>query len=398
MTTWAPMELGPIIAGEVEIELPLHMRRSDGVALGYPNKQHSIYAEPEAGKSWLAARCAAHEITVGQHVVVIDFEDVPSTWIERLRALGVSDDELRTRFHYVQPEEPISDKAWEEIDPALQQASIVVIDGTNEGLALHGLNLNDNADVARWFQIPRRCQRYGAGVWQIDHVTKDRENRGRYAIGAQAKLAAVDVAYSLRVLEPFGRGRDGLVAIKVEKDRAGYVRAHQEPGGRIALMRLTSKENGQVGITLDPPEGASAAFRPTVLMERISRAIEDEPGITKRALRDAVVGNSSAKDLALQLLITEKFVSVTPAGSAHTHHSRRPFRDDAAGDRDQGVPTHRDHRDQACPSRAPTVTGERDHRDPVFIDGARGTAPSTNGHRDDEPPPLVAVFGDGEEL
>ena len=31
-------------------------------------------------------------------------------------------------------------------------------------------------------------------------------------------------------------------------------------------------------VTLEPPEGAAAAFRPTYLMERISRALEAEPG------------------------------------------------------------------------------------------------------------------------
>ena len=40
----------------------------------------------------------------------------------------------------------------------------------------------------------------GAAVVLIDHVAKDKEKRGRYAIGAQHKLAGVAVAYGIEVL------------------------------------------------------------------------------------------------------------------------------------------------------------------------------------------------------
>ena len=95
-----------------------------------------------------------------------------------------------------------------------------VIDGVTEALTIFGLDLNDNADSARWYQqLPRPIVRRGAAVLLIDHVTKDREGRGRFAIGAQHKLAGVDVAYGVEVVEPFGGGRDGLVKVTVAKDR-----------------------------------------------------------------------------------------------------------------------------------------------------------------------------------
>ena len=44
----------------------------------------------------------------------------------------------------------------------------------------------------------------------VDHVTKSKDDRGRYAIGAQAKLAGIDgAAYSVKMVSPFGRGRTG---------------------------------------------------------------------------------------------------------------------------------------------------------------------------------------------
>ena len=60
------------------------------------------------------------------------------------------------------------------------------MDGITEAMSLHGLQLQDNNDVARFMvMLPRRFARTGAAALLIDHVTKDRETRGRYAIGAQ---------------------------------------------------------------------------------------------------------------------------------------------------------------------------------------------------------------------
>lgn len=402
MTTWAAQELKPLLEGEGAPERPSFVYRTDGVAMVYPGKQHATYGESESCKSWFAAGALARQLRTGLEVAVIDFEDDAHTWIERLRGLGVSDETILARFHYVRPEEPITEAGQLELDLAVQDSVIVVFDGVNEGMALHGLNPVDNADVAKWLQITRRCQTAGAAVVSIDHVAKDRESRGRYAIGAQAKLAAVDVAYSFRVIKPFARGRDGLVSIRVEKDRPGYVRAHQGGDGQIALMKLSSAEDGSVEIELNPPEDVGPSFRPTFLMERISRAVEETPGLTKRAIRDAVPGSSKAKDLALELLKAEGFIDVERDGPSHVHRSKRPFRQSAQL---PTVPSHeseeRDCRDSACLSEESTVTangdGDRDHVTPPFIGGSRGTAPRATPDEDDRAERLLGVSAfDGE--
>jgi len=370
-TSWAPVDLGPVVAGENPTQRPAYLRRLDGISLVYPGKQHAIYGEPESCKTWLLATAAARELRAGLDVVVFDFESDAATWVERQRALAVPAEQILARFHYVRPEEPISERAWSELDPCLQRAALVVFDGTNEAMALHGLNLSDNADVAKWNQIPRRCQLHGAGVIGADHVTKDRESRGRYAIGAQAKLAAVDVAYSLRVIKPFGRGREGLVSIRVEKDRAGYVREHQGPNGQIALMRLASRPDGSIAVSLEPPEDARATFRPTVLMERISRAVEEAPGLSKRALREAVRGDNRAKELALELLIGEGFVGIDRRnGRGHAYLSKRPYRE-ATDDRAASVLPEGADRAAACFSGADDVLGERAAVSASLEDAAR---------------------------
>ena len=329
-TSWAAVDLASIIGGESIEEPPELLARSDGACLLYAGKSHAISAEPEAGKSWLALLAARGELQQQTRgVLYIDFEDGPESVVARLDGLGTPMEALESRFFYVRPDEPISEAAWADLEPLLPVVSLAVIDGVTEALTRHGLDLRDNTDVAKWLDLlPRRLQREGCTVLSLDHVTKDKEARGRYAIGAQHKLAGVDVAYSMKVVKPFGRGVDGLVKIRVEKDRPGYTRACAD-GGLVAQMKFSSDQDGAVSIDLEPPEAGDAdSFRPTHQMERISRAVEETPGIRKNGLRAAVQGKNDVKDLALALLIEEKYIRVELAGQAHEHYSMRPFRED----------------------------------------------------------------------
>jgi hypothetical protein len=203
----------------------------------------------------------------------------------------------------VRPDEPLSD-----IEPLLAlRPSLAVLDGLTEALVLHGLDLRDNTDVARSLALlPRPLQRSGASVVLLDHVAKDTEARGRWAIGAQHKLAGVDVAYLLDVLEPFGRGRDGHVRILVQKDRPGFIRRYAVDK-RCADLRLSSSDEGGVSYELAAPEERKV-FRPTGLMEKVSRTVEEESGLSKRALRTAEGGKKDYLDLAIELLLAEGFI------------------------------------------------------------------------------------------
>lgn len=324
-TTWAPVDLLPVLAGDRLDDPPSILERSDGEYLLYAGKSHAISAESESGKTLLAERIACELMAAGQTVTLIDFEDGPGTAVSRLLALGALPAQIGERFHYVRPDEPLTERAWSELESALGASALVVIDGVTEGLTMHGLDLRDNTDIAKWLELLiRPLQRRGAAVLQLDHVTKDREGRGRYAIGAQHKLAGIDVAYSLRVLEPFGRGVSGSVRVDVEKDRPGHLRALAE-GKWLATMRVESKPDGKLAISLERPEAGSGIFRPTVLMERVSRALEAEPGLTTNAIKGAVTGKAETVSLAIEMLVSEGFVRVEQDGQARRHHSVRPF-------------------------------------------------------------------------
>lgn len=343
-STWLPVALADIVTGGQLDDPPAYLQRTDGVRLLYRGKLHALSGEPEAGKGWLVLHATAERLSDGEHVLYIDFEDTPATIVSRLMLLGVTGDAIVAQLHYMRPDEPLDDRGRHALEQALAGGvTLAIIDGVTEALAIHGLDLGDNSDVAKWLTLlPRLLVRAGATVVLLDHVTKDSTARGRYAIGAQHKLAGVDVAYTLEVAEPFGRGRNGLSRLSVKKDRPGHVRQHGDSTGRVAELRLASHTDGTVTATLDAPGDSSAApFRPTVLMERVSRALEDTPGLSKTAIRDTVRGKSAGIYLALEVLVADGHVRAERDGQAVRHHVNRPYREDNGTDeypRTQPVP------------------------------------------------------------
>jgi KaiC/GvpD/RAD55 family RecA-like ATPase len=333
-TTWAPVPLQDVLDGRASDSPPVHLRRDDGRALLYAGRVHALFGEPEACKGWISLHAAAECLSDGGRVLLVDFEDSAPSVVGRLLAIGADRDEILERFTYVRPDEPLAETAVREFGQAAKDVTLAILDGVTEALTLHGLDLASNTDVAKWLEkLPRRLARAGAAVVLIDHVVKDREHRGRYAIGAQHKLAGVDCAYSVKVLEPFGRGRDGRVQITVTKDRPGHVRG-AAVDGRVADVYLTSEPDGAVTVTLHATtEGSAATFRPTVLMERVSRAVEERAGLSKRAIRDAVRGRAKHVDLARELLTAEGFIRARQDGQADRYESLRPYRSTGESDR-----------------------------------------------------------------
>jgi AAA domain len=353
-SSWLPVDLAAILTGEAPDEQPDLLRRADGMSLLYPGRTHGFAAEPEAGKGWLALCATQEALSRGENVIYIDYEDTSANVGRRLLNLGVSPDVILAGFVYIHPEEPVTPQI---VAALIRRApGLVIVDGVTDALAVEGLNLSDNQDIAVFHKrLARPFTAAGARVVIIDHVTKDAETRGRYAIGAQHKLAGIDVNYRLDVIRPFGRGRDGRVKITVTKDRPGHVRQHAAGREVVAMMRLVSTAGGGVTVTLEPPEGAATEFRPTVLMERISAAVHRSPGMSTRAIREAVKGKNGPKDTALALLILESYVEVRTEGPARCHYPLKPFVDERQDGRESPdrAPSTAPPVPPACPNRAP---------------------------------------------
>jgi AAA domain len=334
-STWVAVDWGPILDDDAPDNRPTVLTRTDGHALLYRGRVNSLIGEPESSKSWIALVATAEQVALGSHVLIIDFEDVAATTRDRLRDLGITDTQISALIHFVQPTEPITaGTSQADIDAIVTEHRpvLIIIDGVTEAMAMHGLDLRDNNDIVAFLDLlARPLARTGACVVMLDHVVKASGERGKWAIGGQAKIAGVDGAViRLEVVKAFGRGRDGLVVAKISKDRVGHLRAIAVGKDRIALMRFTADPDGGLAIDIEAPEdttGADGQWRPTFLMERVSRALEAsfEPMNRQEAL-DAVKGNTNQKGAALAALIAEECVTVETVGRERLHKSVKQFR------------------------------------------------------------------------
>lgn len=328
--SWKPIPLGPILegllSGAIVGPAPTLMKRTDGIPLLYRGEVHSFAGEPESGKSWIALAECTRAIRDDDPVLYLDFEDNPASVIGRLLTLGATPRAILDSFTYIRPDTPSPDGGIAAL--ARADSVLVVVDGLSEAYVLEGLDPEKNVDAAKFLALlPRPIAAAGSAVILIDHVTKAREGRGRWAIGAQHKLAGIAVAYSFEAVKPFSRAQSGLVKIRVEKDRHGHVRGHAQ-GGVIALAHVDpSDEGNQVSVTLAPPDSATdeGEFRPTELMERASAFLEVSPDATLNQIRDGVTGKAEWVTAAVRCLVAEGHVEQRQDGQALRHSNVRRF-------------------------------------------------------------------------
>ena len=413
--SWAPVDLGPILDGTTEPVTPSLLPRSDGVCLVYPGLTHSFHGESESGKSLVLQIEAVRLLTVGERVLFVDFESDAASVVGRLLEFGATPDALRSRFVYLRPEvRPDTGRelaAW--LDVLTDRFALAIVDGVTDSLGIFGYSTKDNDDVTAWGrELPRRIAgRTGAAVVMVDHVTKDAESRGRFAIGGQAKLSGLTgAAYTVEVARPLGRGLRGVVVLRVGKDRPGYVRGHAGPmrahdrTQEVARVIIDSTGHDPV-VTVEPwkghdndPDAPARVWRPTAIMEALSRTLESaaEP-LSFRALDERVKGKQEHKRSALAELDAAGFITITTgANRANMHTHATPYRqaDDPGSDayesRDTPDPlTGAESAAHGCIPVSRPNTGDRDtHTDtPLGVSGIHtGYTRDTHDERPDETP------------
>jgi AAA domain len=306
-SSWAPIDLAAVADGSAAEEPPSILVRTDGQPLLYRRKRHLLAGEPESGKGWVAMAAAAPEVTARRRVLYLDFENTATTALERLDALGVQPADVLEHFIYIRPDSPPD----VELGTLGAGAVLAIVDGVTEAMNLLGLNPYDNRDVAEFLsKIARPLADAGAAVLLVDHVVKDRDNRGRWAIGAQHKMAGVDVSLSLEVIRPFGRGlTGGLSRLTVTKDRPGFLRQYAAGRSRLGDVHMDS-EGDSVSVRIEPAQDAAEGeFRYTAYMERVSRYLEVRGEQTKNAIESDVRGKRDHIRAALVTLEAEGYVT-----------------------------------------------------------------------------------------
>jgi hypothetical protein len=348
-STWEPVDLSDVLNGTYVAELATLMPRSDGMGLLYPGRLHSFHGESESGKSLAAQAEAARVLDQGGRVLYLDFESDHASVTTRLLTMGAPAQAIRERLDYVRPDAGLRDPrdraAFREI--LTRTYTVAIVDGVTEALALLGSAEGTPEDRIAGFvaALPRRVARHtGAAVIQVDHVTKSTEGRGRFALGSQHKMNALDgAAYTVEVVEPLGLGLRGVIVLRIAKDRPGSIRPNcgawrkSDRTQEAARIIVDSRDTGRTTITVEPPstrvggDDEQRVFRPTALMERVSRYLEGmiEP-VSGRVVTDNVSGKAPVIRTALDVLVDEEFVARSPGPrGAYMHTSLNGYRQSA---------------------------------------------------------------------
>jgi hypothetical protein len=318
-SSWQPVDLTAVLSGDWRPPRPTVGMRSDGQALFYLGKTHTIAGESEAGKDWAAQCASADEMKTGNHVVYIDFEDDEGTVGNRLLTIGLGRDLIKAQFHYIRPEHPLIGRHVNAVTELLfdYRPTLVILAGVTEAMSLHALDPLSNSDIAKFDRtVVRRLTRSGAAEVSLDHVIKDPNSRGRYALGGVHKLNIVSGAsFTLDKRDTLAPGRKGRSTLRIAKDRHGELRAHALPGSNgmdlFGDLVLDSKGRDFAEVWIEPPYSSSDdSVRPTALMAKIAEEFgKAAQPMSQRTALDLVTGKSDAKRLAFQRLIAEGYLS-----------------------------------------------------------------------------------------
>ena len=304
-SSWKPVELKDYYDGLFQAPIATLLKRSDGHGLIYEGRVHSIYGESESGKSWIAQIATAECLKNDKKVIYIDFESDAIDIVNRLKALGVSRANLLQYFTYIRPEgaRDADDPYWQAIlEP--QSATLIVIDGVTESLTMWGGESKDNDAITRWMRIfPRTvATASGAAVVLIDHITKNAETRGRFAIGGQAKLATIDgAAYLVEPLEALAPGRTGTLTMRVTKDRPGFVRKiagmwRKSDRTQEAAVFTIDSTRAQMQYVIGVPmlEDELESNKEFKKQKEVADFIHNHPGASRRLVQEGITGSKEA--------------------------------------------------------------------------------------------------------
>lgn len=387
-TSWWARPVREAAASAAEQPEPEFLTRLDGKRLFYRSRVNGLLGESESGKTWVALLAVAQALQGGDTVLYLDFEDTASGIDERLRLMGVSDlDALRC--HYMSPEEAITTATATDLRQTLEQREpdLIVLDGVNAAMTLLGFDLENNKDATAFAQqLLRPLAATGAAVVYVDHVPKNKDNRGKGGIGAQAKRAmTTGCALAVEVVQPFGRGMKGRLRLTVDKDRSGRARAACPDAKSAGYAHIDSDVlTGRVTVRIEGVTGGVKVFE---LMEQISGVLEagavDKPSAEKLAKHLGRRGED-VRD-ALATLLGRDYVTKVGSGSAQHYRSLKPY--SMADELTPSAPSHlvpdEVVEDGSPPRPNPVpirdgVTGSRQRRtDGLIVDTTTGEVIST---------------------
>jgi hypothetical protein len=245
-----------------------------------------------------------HMRATGERFALIDFEMGEYATRLLLHDLGATIEEIR-QVYYVAPEGPPQDDDLFALNEA--GVTFAVIDSSAGAYAVSGLDDNRRQDAETfsraWIQP---LWQLGITTLAIDHVVKNSEARGRYAIGSERKLGTVDVHLGFEPVKALTRGGNGLIRVVTHKDRPGHL--SRPCSAELALC--SDPERHQITWEFKQPKAAvvdaAESWRPTVLMDRVLEYMSrHRDPIARTTLAKAVVGNYQYLLVAIDLLVSD---------------------------------------------------------------------------------------------
>lgn len=373
--SWLPRRMS-VVANQPPPEPTL-----GGLGLVYPGKRHVFSGPPESVKTVAAYIVALCVVRAGGTALVIDFEMGAHDAKRRFVELGASEEELEAVL-YLEPDTKATSADIESLVGL--EPDLVVIDAAVGAFVLQGLDDNQRKDVEEWAQLwIEPFRRAEIATITVDHVTKNSEVRGAYAIGSERKLGGADVHLGFTTVRAISRGDHGLYRVVTHKDRPGF---HKR--GHLCDLKVTSDpithaiEWEFVAAQVVDEEHP---FRPTVLMEKVSRFLERqmEP-VTTNTITGADLGKDDYVREALRILADEGFIAVADGPRrSRLYESRMAYREDSDEVETTASPlrpTASREPGEATASRVPTpFRGDAD------ADAVSGTSPTASRSEEELP-------------
>lgn len=194
----------------------------------YAGKVHWVTGDPGAGKTLLMLKFSLDVMNAGGKVILIDEEAGLEMTADRVTRLGADPAVLSTHFLYhefpaLTNDEDDLERLFREV--AREKPRLIIFDSAADLLQQSGISEDDNGEVTAWIKevVEPLAHEYNAAVVVIDHVTKNRDQPGKWARGAGAKKAKAKVAWHVEKIQEFSLNPPtmGLVRLKKTKDTLG---------------------------------------------------------------------------------------------------------------------------------------------------------------------------------
>ena len=287
-------------------------------------KRYMLFASAGIGKSIAVLPIAVEVVAQGGRVVILDVENGADEYARRLEDVFAARedhaaDACQERLRYYEFPALKLDWTAEEWTRSIDGADLVVFDSSRLVLSSVGLSEDVNDDYAAFVnELVVPLARANSSTLILDNVG---HGEGGHPRGASAKGDLNEVVFELNAVEPFDSETRGKVVWRRKRQRFSGVPVAMEQvlgGGTFELPKPVVQDR----------DGEPKEFRPTHLMEQVSKVVEAEPGCSTNFIEEHVKGKREYVFKATQMLLDEGYIRREDGPNrSHLHYPITPYRE-----------------------------------------------------------------------